>query len=119
MPGQVISAKIDMNGGIRDIAGMKKKIVLVLAAVTGAVHAADFHSAVRLSGGGEPIQMESPGYAAPCWADVTGDGKKDLLVGQYRGGKIRVYDGKEGIEKLGKGEWLMAGSEVAGIAGVW
>ena len=98
---------------------MKTKSLLVLAALTCSVQAADFHPAVRLSGGGEAIQLESPGYAAPCWADINGDGKKDLLVGQFRGGKITVYDGKDGIEKLGKAEWFMSGTEVAEIPGVW
>ena len=98
---------------------MKTKLTLVLAALSFSVNAADFHPAERLEGGGEPIQLKSPGYAAPCWADINGDGKKDLLVGQFRGGKISVYDGKDGIEKLGKVEWLKAGSEVAEIPGVW
>ena len=98
---------------------MKTKAILVLAALTCSVHAADFHPAERLKGGGADIELESPGYASPCWADVTGDGKPDLLVGQFRGGKISVYDGKKGIDKLGKGDWLKAGTEVAEIPGVW
>ena len=98
---------------------VKTKLALVLAALCCSVNAADFHPAVRLAGGGDPIQLESPGYASPCWADVTGDGKPDLLVGQFRGGKITVYDGKDGIDKLGKAEWLKAGSAIAEVPGVW
>lgn len=73
---------------------------------------------VRLHGGGQAIEVESPGYASPCWADVTGDGKPDLLVGQFKDGKIRVYPGL-GKGKLGPGRWLMAGGEVAQVPGVW
>ena len=71
---------------------MKRLIfsVLVLTGVTVA-EAVEFAAPVRLSGGGQAVRVESPGYAAPCWADVDGDGKKDLLVGQFNNGKIRVY----------------------------
>ena len=89
------------------------------AVLTGSAFAADFHPAVRLSGGGEPIQLESPGYASPCWADVDGDGKKDLLVGQFRSGKIAVYSGKDGIDKLGKAEWLQVDAADVQIPDVW
>lgn len=39
---------------------------------------------------GTPIQL-SLGHAAPCVVDWDGDGVKDLLVGQYTGGMIRLY----------------------------
>jgi hypothetical protein len=39
---------------------------------------------------GSPIQL-SVGHAAPCVVDWDGDGLKDLLVGQYSGGMIRLY----------------------------
>ncbi len=51
-------------------------------------------------------------------ADVDGDGRQDLLVGQFKGGKIKVYPG--GADgKLGKGEWLQAEGKVASVPGVW
>ena len=79
---------------------------------------ADFKAPEMLMGGGEPVRVDSPGYAAPCWADVTGDGHKDLLVGQFNGGKIWVYPG-DADGKLGKGEYMKAGSEVVKVPGVW
>jgi hypothetical protein len=63
-------------------------------------------------------RVESPGYAAPCWADIDGDGKKDLLVGQFNQGKIRVFKNL-GAEKLAAGEWLQAAGTVAEVPGVW
>ncbi len=78
----------------------------------------EFEKPVRLVGGDELIKVESPGYAAPCLADLDGDGVKDLLVGQFRKGKIKVYPGK-GEGKFGKGDWLRIGDEIAEVPGVW
>jgi len=80
--------------------------------------AAEFQSPVRLSGGSESVRVESPGYAAPCWADIDADGKKDLLVGQFNGGKIKVFKNL-GDGKLAAGSWLNAGGKVAEVPGVW
>ena len=77
-----------------------------------------FEPPVRLKADGVPVRVEAPGYAAPCWADIDGDGRKDLLVGQFHDGKIRVYKNL-GDAKLAPGEWLKADGEVAKIPGVW
>src|SRR3954470_16522914 len=79
---------------------------------------AEFQPPVRLKAGGVPVRVENPGYAAPCWADVDGDGKKDLLVGQFNGGKIRVYKNL-GDNRLDPGDWLKADVAAAEIPGVW
>lgn len=92
---------------------------MLLAGCGAAVEsAAQFEPPVRLQADGVPVRVESPGYAAPCWADIDGDGHKDLLVGQFRGGKIRVYKNL-GDGKLAAGEWLQAAGEVAEVPGVW
>jgi hypothetical protein len=78
----------------------------------------EFQPPVRLKADGVPVRVESPGYAAPCWADIDGDGKKDLLVGQFNGGKIHVYKNL-GDNKLAPREWLKAGGAVAEVPGVW
>jgi hypothetical protein len=92
-------------------------MTLVLG-ISVACHAAEFQDPVRLKGADEYVRVESPGYAAPCWADVDGDGKKDLLVGQFNGGKIRVYKNL-GDGQLGAARWLEADGKVAEVPGVW
>jgi hypothetical protein len=79
---------------------------------------AEFERPVRLKVGGVPIRVEAPGYAAPCLADVDGDGIPDLLVGQFNQGKIRVFKGL-GHGKFADGVWLRAGGKVAEVPGVW
>ena len=78
----------------------------------------DFEKPVRLKAGNDFIRVESPGYAAPCLDDIDGDGKKDLLVGQFHDGKIRVFKGL-GHDSFAKGEWLKAEGKVAKVPGVW
>ena len=79
---------------------------------------AEFENPVRLKAGDTVIRIESPGYAAPCWADIDGDGKKDLLVGHFNDGKIQVFKGL-GNGKLAAGKWLEAEGKVATVPGVW
>jgi len=72
-----------------------------------------FESGVRIRAGNEPIEVESPGYACPTLADVDGDGVEDLVVGQFRKGKMKWY---RNIAKAGrtpeyeKGKWIETSS---------
>jgi hypothetical protein len=91
---------------------------VLLLFIANRCEAVEFESPVRMQGGSEPVRVERPGYACPCWADIDGDGKKDLLVGQFNGGKIRVFKNR-GDNKLEAGEWLHAGGKVAEVPGVW
>lgn len=85
-----------------------------------AASAADvsFAEPVMLKGGDKPIKVESPGYAFPCLADIDGDGKKELLVGQFRGGKMKVYK-HLGDAKFAEGQWLEVDGKPAEVPGVW
>lgn len=90
-------------------------IVVVCAAAVG--DAAEFDKPIRLKGGGEYVRVESPGWAAPCVADINHDGTPDLLVGQFKKGKIRFYKGL-GDMKFAAAEWLEAEGAVAEVPGV-
>ncbi len=99
---------------------MKRLVLcaLVLGGSTALCSAADFQPPVRLKAGDAAVRVESPGYAAPCLADLDGDGKKELLVGQFAKGKIRVFK-HLGEGKCEPGEWLQAEGKVAEVPGVW
>lgn len=80
--------------------------------------AVEFKPPARLTADGAAIRVESPGYAAPCWADLNGNGKHCLLVGQFNQGKIRVFEHVKG-EEFSRGTWLRSDGKVAEVPGVW
>jgi hypothetical protein len=89
---------------------------------TAEVESEFFEKPFLLEADGEIIRMESPGYACPTMADVDGDGKDDLVVGQFRNGNLMFFKNIADTDqspKFAKGEWLMAGTERVQVPGVW
>ena len=52
--------------------------------------APSFMAPEPLEADGSPIKA-TLGHGSPCVTDWDGDGVKDLLLGQFSGGKIRLY----------------------------
>ena len=92
--------------------------ILLLAAVTAGAEpsgpAPDLSPPVRLEAAGQVIESGKVGHAAPFVGDFDGDGKPDLLVGQFDGGLLRVYrnEGTAAAPKLAAGQDFKAGAEL-------
>ena len=70
---------------------------------------------VKIQAGGEDINIKV-GHLVPCVVDWNNDGRKDLLVGQFSKGKIRVYlnEGTDEKPVFNKFEYLKAkGKEIS------
>ena len=51
-----------------------------------------FDAPVAIEANGTPINVGTGGNASPFMIDWNGDGKQDLLLGQYLSGKVRFYE---------------------------
>ena len=67
---------------------------------------------VKITAGGKPINVDI-GHAAPFFADIEGRGVKDLLVGQFGDGKLRIYRnvGSNTEPKFDKFTWFLDGQD--------
>ena len=72
---------------------MLRVLILVLGglmATAGISLSSELAEPVRLEAAGKPVDTEI-GHAAPFVCDFDGDGLKDLLVGQFGEGLLRIY----------------------------
>ncbi len=75
----------------------------------------NFGPSSKIEANGSTIEVEV-GLASPCVTDWNGDGKKDLILGQFGGGKIRYYEniGENSAPVFGVFEYLKAdGQEIS------
>ena len=70
---------------------------------------------VHVKVAGKPLDVQRSGHAAPFVGDINGDGRMDLLVGQFESGQLRIYHntGTATKPKFTRYEWLQAGGEKA------
>ena len=99
----------------RRFAGLTGAWFAVLSALSGlstAAGAPELGAGRRIEAGGVPIRVDT-GHLVPCVADWNADGKTDLIVGQFVGGKVRLYlGGGPGPEPSLDGfEFLKAGGK--------
>ncbi len=74
---------------------MQRLLILVLV-ITGIAFAQPpmFHNYIYVEALGAPIVVSA--HANPCVVDWNGDGVKDLLLGEFTGGRIRFYSNDGG-----------------------
>lgn len=87
-------------------------LAITLLAASDAL-AQELSKPVRLEADGKPIDTEV-GHAAPALYDFDGDGKRDLLVGQFGDGKLKIFRniGDNKAPKFAAEQWLKAGDNV-------
>lgn len=98
---------------------LKKLTVLALLLGVSTAYAdpgSEFLKPERIKAGDKAIDV-SIGHAAPFVTDINGDGKKDLLVGQFGAGKLHIFYnvGTDKAPKFDKSEWFKAGADVARV----
>ncbi|MFC1554869.1 FG-GAP repeat domain-containing protein [candidate division KSB1 bacterium] len=64
--------------------------VFILCGKGTVVTTESFHPGVQVLASGTPVDVET-GHSVPAVGDWNNDGKKDLITGQFSGGKIRLY----------------------------
>lgn len=90
--------------------------MMLLGTAAAALPAQQFEPPVRLLADGQPIDVDV-GHAHPYVADFDGDGIRDLLVGQFGQGRLRIYKnlGTDRAPKFDKFDWFEAGGEIASV----
>ncbi len=75
-----------------------------------------FKAPFRVLDGGTPIHVDTC-HAAPLYVDYDEDGRRELLVGQFGEGRVRIYKnrGSEENPRFEGFEWLKAGDEIASV----
>jgi len=91
--------------------------MVVTLGLLGAAASAEFAEPVQVQADGKAIDVRI-GHLVPAAVDWNGDGKKDLLVGQFLGGKIHLYlnTGTDADPKLTDAGELEAGGKVISLA---
>ena len=90
-----------------------KELLLPCALLAASATAQSLGEPFRVKAAGKFVDTDI-GHAAPYLYDIDGDGKRDLLVGQFGEGKLRIYKNKgtDSKPEYGEHEWLEAEGQV-------
>jgi hypothetical protein len=72
---------------------------------------------IQIQAGSRPLDVERSGHSAPFVGDFYEDGGLCLLVGQYDGGRLRIYrnTGTRAQPRFDSYTWFMAGGKIARV----
>lgn len=88
-----------------------KSVLIVILSITAVALAQipTYNNYIILKFNGEPMKTEY-GHNSPCVVDWNGDGKKDLLVGEFHSQKLKYYEniGENANPIFGEGEYMQA-----------
>lgn len=86
----------------------------------------DFGAMVKINVDGQPLTLNGSNFASPLVTDWDGDGKKDLLIGEFAGhmtegqwkGKIRFYSnvGTDASPEFSTYSYLKAGGKEIAVS---
>ncbi|MBM3331581.1 hypothetical protein FJY68_06975 [candidate division WOR-3 bacterium] len=99
---------------------VRLSVLLALLAVVAFAQTPVFEAPVALEANGGPINVGTGGNASPFLVDWNGDGRQDLLLGQYSAGKVRFYAniGEDTAPVFGDFEYLQAdGADISVSSG--
>jgi len=87
-------------------------LVTLLIIVLSGIALSDLNEGVKIEADGKAIDVEV-GHLVPCVTDWDNDGKKDMIVGQFSGGRIRLYlnKGTDSEPKFSDFTYLSAGNK--------
>jgi hypothetical protein len=92
--------------------------ILPIAAsrASGPLKSSKLSEPVKLADGKGFVDADT-GHSDPCVTDWNNDDKKDLLVGQFGGGKVRIYinRGTDAAPEFDGFEFLKAGKTEASV----
>jgi len=97
--------------------GLTFALLLFAASAAVADETSELQPPVQVQAGGQPLDIQREGHAAPFVGDFYEDGGLCLLVGQYSDGRLRIYrnTGTRAKPRFDSYTWFEAGGKIASV----